>query len=136
MSTKTPKSIIFLTVPSKIIPSLRSLISKISCLNSADLASSRGSRPGFLSSSIISTNVGSPTFNLVAKSPTLEIEVNFSTHLGVFKLYSCKFYENDNMIRNFVPCRDKDGTVCLYDKIEGKYYYNKGTGEFVAGPEV
>lgn len=49
------------------------------------------------------------------------------------KLYSCKIYNNNNIIiRDYIPVRDKNNVPCLYDKVEGKYYYNQGTGEFLA----
>lgn len=50
------------------------------------------------------------------------------------KLYSCQIYDNGTLVRDYVPCKDPDGVVCLYDKVEGKYYYNAGTGEFTGKP--
>ena len=51
-----------------------------------------------------------------------------------YRLYSCKIYDaSGNMLRDFRPCYDPDGIACLYDKVEKKYYYNQGTGEFIAG---
>ena len=52
------------------------------------------------------------------------------------KLYHCKIWNNGALERDFIPCKDPNGVVCLYDKVEGKYYYNQGTGDFTAGPEV
>ena len=49
------------------------------------------------------------------------------------KLYNFKIYECDTLLRDFWPCYDPDGVACLYDKVEKKYYYNAGTGEFIAG---
>ncbi len=57
-------------------------------------------------------------------------------HIGKAKMYYCKILDNGTLVRDFIPCKDKNGIVCLYDKVEGKYYYNQGTGEFIAGPEV
>lgn len=51
-------------------------------------------------------------------------------------LYFCKIYDNDVLVRDFVPYKDEYGVVCLYDKINDKKYYNAGTGEFTAGEEV
>lgn len=47
------------------------------------------------------------------------------------KLYSCKIWDNGNLIRDFIPVLDENSVVCLYDKIDRKYYYNQGTGEFL-----
>lgn len=49
------------------------------------------------------------------------------------KLYYCQIYDGDKMIREFMPTKDKDNIACLYDTVEGKYYYNQGTGEFLYG---
>lgn len=51
-----------------------------------------------------------------------------------YRLYSCKIYDaNGNMLRDYVPRYDHDGVVCLYDKVSETYFYNKGTGQFIAG---
>ena len=49
------------------------------------------------------------------------------------RIYSCQIYDNGVMVRDLWPCYDPDGVVCLYDKVEKKYYYNAGSGAFTAG---
>ena len=49
------------------------------------------------------------------------------------RIYSCQIYDNGTLVRDFWPCYDPDGVACLYDNVEGKYYYNAGTGAFTAG---
>ena len=49
------------------------------------------------------------------------------------KLYSCQIYDNDTLIRDFVPCKNSSGTVGLYDLVNSKFYTNAGTGTFTAG---
>jgi len=46
-------------------------------------------------------------------------------------VYGLKLYESDTLKRNFIPVLDYNNVPCLYDKVEGKFYYNKGTGEFL-----
>lgn len=46
------------------------------------------------------------------------------------KLYSCKIYQDDILIRDFIPVLNSQGVACLYDLVEEKYYYNVGTGTF------
>ena len=48
------------------------------------------------------------------------------------KFYSIKIYDKETqiLVRDFIPVLDKEGTPCLYDKVEKKFYYNQGTGEF------
>lgn len=53
-----------------------------------------------------------------------------------FKLHSCQIYENDTLIRDFVPVKNEDGAVGLYDRVECKFYTNAGTDSFIAGPET
>lgn len=48
-------------------------------------------------------------------------------------LYYTKIYDNDTLVRDFVPVIDSSGIPCLYDKVEDKFYYNEGTGEFLYG---
>lgn len=46
-------------------------------------------------------------------------------------LYYTKIYDNDTLVRDFVPVIDSSGIPCLYDKVEDKFYYNEGSGEFL-----
>lgn len=56
---------------------------------------------------------------------------------GKLRLYSCQIYDNGTLVRDYVPCLDDSGVVCLYDLVESRYYYNAGTGSFTAvGPHV
>lgn len=52
------------------------------------------------------------------------------------RLYSAKIYDNDVLVRDFVPVLDSDGVACLYDKVYNKCYYNAGSGAFSAGSEI
>lgn len=47
-----------------------------------------------------------------------------------YRLYSIQFYDNDAMVRDYVPVIDADGEVCLYDQLNHAYYRNVGTGAF------
>ena len=46
-------------------------------------------------------------------------------------LYYAKIYDKDTLVRDFVPVIDSSGIPCLYDKVEDKFYYNEGSGEFL-----
>ena len=46
------------------------------------------------------------------------------------KYFACKIYENDVLIRDFIPVLDTNGVPCMYDKVSNEYFYNQGTGEF------
>ena len=47
-----------------------------------------------------------------------------------------QFYDNDTLVRDYIPVLDWDDVPCLYDKVKRKMYYNAGTGEFAAGEMV
>lgn len=51
-------------------------------------------------------------------------------NIGNVKLYYCKIWDGETLVRDYIPVLDSNGVACLYDKVEGKYYYNQGTGTF------
>jgi hypothetical protein len=54
------------------------------------------------------------------------------------RIYSCKIYNNDVMVRNFIPCKNVNGNVGLYDIINAYFYGNadSDTGSFIDGDVV
>ncbi len=52
------------------------------------------------------------------------------------KISYFKIYQNNTLVRDFIPVLNGNGTPCMYDKVEGKFYYNVGTGDFIAGPAI
>ena len=52
------------------------------------------------------------------------------------KMYYCKIWDNDTLVRDFIPVIGSDGIPCLWDKIQGKAYYNEGYDGFSAGSVV
>jgi len=58
-------------------------------------------------------------------------------NLCKYKLYSCQIYENDTLIKDWIPVIDKmNNKVCLYDKVNENFLYNSGTGNMIAGGVV
>ena len=56
---------------------------------------------------------------------------------GKFKLYDCKIWDNDTLVRDYVPCyRKSDDTIGLYDLVYGIFHENAGTGVFLKGNDV
>ena len=52
------------------------------------------------------------------------------------KIYSAKIF-NPNLVRDFVPVkRISDSVLGMYDRVNGVFYPNAGTGTFTAGPET
>lgn len=56
--------------------------------------------------------------------------VNLPPNYGSFKLHYCKMYDNGVIVRDFIPALDDNNVPCLYEQIEQKFYYNKGSGSF------
>ena len=48
------------------------------------------------------------------------------------KLYSCKIYENDVLVRDYIPAEDEWGNAGLWDDVDKKMLYNAGSGDFSA----
>ena len=61
------------------------------------------------------------------------VHVNDAYNPLIGRIYSCKIYDNDVLIRDMIPVLDKNGTACMYDKVNKKFYYNSGTGDFLYG---
>lgn len=49
------------------------------------------------------------------------------------KFFYWRMKDNGVWVRDMWPCYDPDGVACLYDKVSKTYFYNAGTGEFIAG---
>lgn len=69
-----------------------------------------------------------------------ENQENLAKWNSAIKLYYCKIYSKTNNVynleRHFVPVINKaTSEVCLFDRVQKEFYYNMGTGSFIAGPE-
>ena len=54
--------------------------------------------------------------------------------VGKMKVYSFKMYDNNILVRDFVPVvRSRDGVAGMYDMVESKFYTNAGSDAFIAG---
>ena len=49
------------------------------------------------------------------------------------RIYSCKIYDNGALVRDFVPCKTRDGEIGMWDNVSDTFYGNDGTGVFIAG---
>ena len=52
------------------------------------------------------------------------------------KIYSCKIYDNDTLVRDFIPVKTTTNIYGLWDKVNKVFYKNAGTGTFTGGPAV
>lgn len=52
------------------------------------------------------------------------------------KLYAMYIYDNNNLVRDFVPCyRKSDNVAGLYDLVNNVFYTNAGSGVFAVGAD-
>lgn len=61
---------------------------------------------------------------------------DYSLHMN---LYSFQVYENEELVRDMVPCKDSNGVVGMYDMVAGVFktgYLTGSLADAVAGPEV
>ncbi len=64
---------------------------------------------------------------------------NSVTPFGAYnmKVYRLKLYENNVLVRDYVPCyRISDNVIGLYDSVNKVFYQNNGTGSFNKGNDV
>lgn len=83
--------------------------------------------------------VQSPT---LVTSPIVTFPL-FVRHGGIFQYGGTKriFYflinESNTKVREFIPCyRKVDLVAGMYDRVNGVFYTNAGTGSFIVGPDV
>ena len=55
---------------------------------------------------------------------------NVSSQKARMKLYYCKIYESDVLVRDFIPVLDQNNVACLFDLVSQTFFYNAGTGTF------
>ena len=59
---------------------------------------------------------------------------NLETRTAKARIYYFKIYDNDILVRDFIPCyRNSDNEVGLYDIVNNVFYTNQGTGVFTYG---
>lgn len=49
------------------------------------------------------------------------------------RVYKCKIWDNNTLVRDFIPCLDTTNTPCMYDTVTQTAFYNHGTGAFNYG---
>lgn len=48
-------------------------------------------------------------------------------------IWNYKFYENDVLVRNYIPCLDANGVACIYDAVNDNCIYASGSGSVDIG---
>lgn len=55
---------------------------------------------------------------------------------GTARIYSCQLYDNGQLVRNFIPCKNASGTIGMYDTVGQAFYGNAGSGSFTVGSDM
>lgn len=80
------------------------------------------------------TNTNSDvTSSFHSSMPTITL-LGGGSETTVMRVYSIQMYNNMNLIRDFVPCKNPNGEVGMYDLVGAKFYGNSGTRSFIEGP--
>lgn len=72
--------------------------------------------------------------------PQLSIYIGARNSVGVnsqisYTINQCRYakiYENGELVRHYIPAL-KNGTYCMYEQIQGKYYYNAAGVGYITG---
>lgn len=59
-----------------------------------------------------------------------------ASQIAPMYVYGFKMWDDDVLVRDFIPCKNSDSVAGLYDVVEGKFYKSAGTSEFTAGTEI
>ena len=57
-------------------------------------------------------------------------------HYSSGRIFSCQITTADGLVRNFVPCKNPDGVIGMYDIVNDKFYQNSGSDTFIAGTDL
>lgn len=83
------------------------------------------------------TKTGSFTYQDYTVQKTLRLfDMDGGTYIMQGRLYSFLLYDGSTLIRNFIPCKNPNNVVGMYDTVNGVFYSSPNGTAFVAGPEV
>lgn len=103
----------------------------ISCIN--DEWNVNGDKVG-ASESVGTWNDVNNTLVIFGSSRISNSQKNITPLYENMYLYSLKIWDNETLIRDFIPVVSQESghenEACLYDLVNGEFYYNNGTGNF------
>ena len=81
----------------------------------------------------VTNGTSSATINLLLFARTDNMTGKVKAEFYYMKIYD---RSTNELVRNFIPVKDINGVVCLYDKVTEQFFYNIGSGNFIAGPQI
>jgi len=93
---------------------------------------------GNLSMSVDGVSTGTGTTGAINSNMKNGIFYLFKSgnEYGNYKLYKCKLYKDNALVRDYIPAEKPDGTLGLYDLKNNVFYPNAGEGRFYAYTKV
>ena len=92
----------------------------------------------------VSVNIAGASLSATPSAQTFTSPATFVLHTlnrsgrieyySASRSYSCKLWDDGTLVRDLVPCINPSGAAGMYDVVNGVFYGNSGTGEFVTGP--
>lgn len=83
------------------------------------------------------TNTFSCSYNLyLFQHSAANGAIGGSQNAPTGNIYNCKIWDNDILVRDFVPCIDTSGNVGLYDSLTKQFYQSITSSSFEAGTIV
>lgn len=83
-----------------------------------------------------SGSITSNTFTNTTKYFSILGRNSNSTAYNLSCLYSCKIYEDDTLLHDFIPCINSSDTAGVYDIVENKFFGPNRNNGFNTGPAV
>ena len=124
-----------ITAPRKLIGNAYSVsYSKFITLGSKSSSLIYKASTNWLNNKKIITELGETVLPTLTFTPTTAINLFRSSSNRVWKgrIYEAKISEGTEIIKHFVPAFDTlRSEACMYEVIEGKAYYNEGSGDFL-----
>lgn len=89
-----------------------------------------------LSKVIINNNEYNQRFNVSDNSNICLFDYSRASN-NISRLHFCKIYNNETLVRNFVPCyRKSDSVIGMFDTVSETFFTNAGAGDFGKGNNV
>lgn len=78
-----------------------------------------------------------PNYNLINNGTlTFWLFSASSAYKSYCKIFNCKIWNENKIVRDLIPCIDSNNKPCMYDTVSKKTFYNQGTGEFLYGEVI
>lgn len=77
------------------------------------------------------TTHSASTFTSPVSMALFGVNNNGTISYGKSTAFFYQIYDNDTLVRDYIPVLDLNGIPCLYDKVNDEFYYNAGTGSFL-----